>query len=49
MPVAIVTAITATSPFIAALFGHFVLKERLMKPQWIGVALIIVGSVVVGI
>ena len=48
MPVAIVTAITATSPFIAALFGHFVLKERLMKPQWIGVALIIVLSVVVG-
>ncbi|MDO5115678.1 MAG: DMT family transporter [Synergistaceae bacterium] len=49
MPVAIVTAITATSPFIAALFGHFVLKERLMKPQWLGIALIIGGSVIVGL
>ncbi|MDO4559454.1 MAG: DMT family transporter [bacterium] len=49
MPVAIVTAITATSPLIAALFGHFALKERLMKLQWTGIAFIIAGSVIVGI
>lgn len=49
MPVAVVTAVTATSPFIAALFGHYVLKERLFKPQWAGVVLIIIGSVIVGL
>ncbi|MDO4987713.1 MAG: DMT family transporter [Synergistes sp.] len=49
MPVAAVTAITATSPFIAALFGHFVLKDRLAVPQWLGVLCIISGSVVIGI
>ncbi len=49
MPVAVVTAITSTSPFIAALFGHFVLKERLAKLQWSGVVLIILGSVTVSI
>lgn len=49
MPVAIVTAITATSPLIAALFGHFALKERLLKLQWTGIVLIIAGSVAVGI
>lgn len=49
MPVAVVTAITATSPFIAALFGHFVLKDRLTRLQWTGVVLIICGSVTVSI
>ena len=49
MPVAIVTAITAPSPLIAALFGHFALKERLLKLQWTGIVLIIAGSVAVGI
>ncbi len=49
MPVAIVTAIAATSPLIAALFGHFALRERLMRLQWTGIALIIAGSVIVGI
>ena len=49
MPVAVVTAITATSPLIAALFGHFVLKEELYRLQWAGIALIITGSVVVGL
>lgn len=49
MPVAIVTAITATSPFMAALFGHFVLKERLTRVQWAGVAMIIAGSVTISV
>ena len=49
MPVAVVTAITSTSPFIAALFGHFVLKETLTRLQWAGVVLIISGSVTVSI
>jgi len=47
MPVAVVTAITSTSPFMAALFGHFVMKERLTLVQWSGVVLIIAGSVAV--
>ncbi|MCE5202021.1 MAG: DMT family transporter [Synergistaceae bacterium] len=49
MPVAIVTAITSTSPFMAALFAHFVLKERLRPLQWCGVILIIAGSVTVSL
>lgn len=49
MPVAIVTAITATSPFMAALFGHFVLKENLLPLQWLGVVMIIVGSITVSL
>lgn len=49
MPLAVVTAITSTSPFMAALFGHFVMKERLSPVQWFGVILIILGSVVVGL
>ncbi|MEG1799215.1 MAG: DMT family transporter [Synergistaceae bacterium] len=49
MPVAIVTAITATSPFMAALFGHFALKERLTPVQWAGVAMIIAGSVTISV
>mgnify|MGYP001222871081 CR=1 FL=1 len=49
MPVAIVTAITSTSPFMAALFGHFVLKERLRPIQWCGVVMIIAGSITVSI
>lgn len=47
MPVAIVTAITSTSPFLSALYGHFVLKDRLRPLQWSGVAMIIIGSVFV--
>ncbi|NLD05311.1 MAG: DMT family transporter [Synergistaceae bacterium] len=49
MPVAVVTGVTATSPFIAALFGHYVLKEKLSKLQWTGVVLIIIGSVTVAL
>ena len=49
MPVAVVTAITSTSPFIAALFGHFVLKEKLSRLQWAGVVMIISGSVTVSL
>jgi len=49
IPVAIVTAITATSPFMAALFGHFALKQRLKPLQWCGVMAIIAGSVTVSI
>ncbi len=49
MPVAVVTAITATSPFIAALFGHFVLRDELKPVQWAGVIMIISGSVTVSI
>ena len=49
MPVAVVTAITATSPLIAALFAHFVLKERLRSMQWAGVVLIITGSITVSL
>lgn len=49
MPVAVVTAITSTSPFIAALFGHFALKESLTRLQWAGVMLIITGSVTMSI
>ena len=49
MPVAVVTAITATSPLIAALFGHFVLKESLRSMQWAGVVLIITGSITVSL
>ena len=49
MPVAIVTAITSTSPFMAAMFGHFVLKEHLAKLQWVGVVMIIFGSIVISV
>lgn len=49
MPVAVVTAITSTSPFIAALFGHFVLNEKLSRLQWAGVVMIISGSVTVSL
>lgn len=49
IPVALVTAITSTSPFMAAMFGHFALKERLTVPQWAGVAMIIAGSVTISI
>ena len=49
IPVAIVTAITATSPFMAALFGHFALKERLKPLQWCGVIAIIAGSITVSV
>lgn len=49
MPLAVVTAITSTSPFMAALFSHFVVKERLRPVQWFGVVIIILGSVVVGL
>lgn len=49
MPVAIVTAITATSPFMSALFGHFALHQKLLKPQWCGVIAIIAGSIMVSL
>ena len=49
IPVAIITAITATSPFMAALFGHFALKQRLRPLQWCGVIAIIAGSVTVSV
>ncbi len=49
MPVGCSMAITSTSPFIAALFGHFVLKERLSRLQWAGVVMIISGSVTVSL
>jgi DME family drug/metabolite transporter len=49
MPVAIVTAITSTSPFMAALFGHFVLKQKLYPVQWAGVIMIIAGSIAVSL
>lgn len=49
MPVAVVTAITSTSPFMASMFGHFVLKDRLSLVQWAGVVLIIVGSIAVSL
>ena len=49
MPVAIVTAITSTSPFMSAMFGHFVLKDRLTKLQWTGVVMIISGSIVISV
>lgn len=49
MPVAIVTAITATSPFMSALFGHFALNDRLYPVQWAGVIMIIAGSITVSI
>ena len=49
MPVAIVTAITSTSPFMSAMFGHFVLKDRLTKLQWAGVVMIISGSIVISV
>ncbi|MEG1798787.1 MAG: DMT family transporter [Synergistaceae bacterium] len=49
MPVAIVTAITSTCPFMAAMFCHFVLKDRLAKLQWVGVVMIIVGSIVISV
>lgn len=49
MPVAVVTAVTATSPFMAALFGHFVLKDKLSPAQWVGVGMIIAASVTLGL
>ncbi len=49
MPVAIVTAITATSPFMAAMFGRFFLKEHLTFVQWAGIVTIILGSIIVSI
>ncbi|MDO5562743.1 MAG: DMT family transporter [Synergistaceae bacterium] len=49
MPVAVVTAVTSTSPFMAALFGHFVLKDRLTSVQWVGVGMIITASITLGL
>ena len=49
IPVAVVMAITSTSPFIAALYGHFVLKNTLNRVQWAGIALTITGSVIVAL
>ncbi len=49
LPVAIVTPITATSPLIAALYAHFVMKKKLSAIQWTGVGMIIAGSVLVSI
>ncbi len=49
LPVALVTPITATSPLMAALYAHFVMKQKLSAMQWAGVAMIISGSVMVGI
>lgn len=49
MPVAIVSAITASSPFITALYGHFILGEDMNLFQWIGVVLIISGSIVIAV
>ncbi len=49
MPVAIVTTITATSPFMAAMFGRFFLKEHLTFVQWAGIVTIILGSIIVSI
>ena len=49
IPVAVVTAITSTSPFMAALFAHFVMKEHLFPLQWCGIVLIILGSVMVSL
>ncbi|MEG1912343.1 MAG: DMT family transporter [Cloacibacillus sp.] len=49
MPVAIVTAITATSPFIAALYERIFKRVMLTRLQWTGIAMTIVGSVIVGL
>ena len=49
LPVATVTPITATSPLIAALCAHFVMKKKLTAIQWAGVGMIIAGSVLVSI
>lgn len=49
LPVAAVTAITSTSPLMAALFAHFVMKERLRAVQWFGIAVIFAGALSVGI
>lgn len=49
MPVAIVTAITSTSPFMSALYGHFVMKDRLKPLMWLGVVIIIAGSVFISL
>ena len=49
MPVAIVTAITSTSPFIAALYERVVKHVMLTRLQWAGIVMTIVGSVIVGL
>ncbi len=47
-PASLVTPITASSPLLTALFAHFRLKERTRPLQWVGIALIVIGSVAVG-
>lgn len=43
-PVSLVTPITATSPFLTALFSFFVLREPTRAVQWAGIAFIVGGS-----
>lgn len=49
MPVAIVTAITSTSPFIAALYERIFRHVMLTRLQWTGIVMTIAGSVIVGL
>jgi drug/metabolite transporter (DMT)-like permease len=47
-PVSLVTPITATSPFLTALFSFFVLREPTRAVQWAGIAFIVGGSAAIG-
>ena len=49
IPLSIVTPITGTSPLLTALFGIFVMREQSTAAQWTGIALIVAGSVAVGL
>lgn len=46
---AVVTAVTATSPFMVAVFCAVFYKKRLHRVQWTGIVLVITGSVIVSL
>lgn len=47
-PASIVTPITATSPFVTVLFAVLWLREPASATQWVGIVLIVLGSIVMG-
>lgn len=46
---ALMAPITGSAPMVAALMGHWLFKERLTPAQWLGVASIITGGVMVNL
>ncbi len=49
VPPSIVAPITGASPAVAALLGRILFKEPISPPQWLGIALIIIGGAAVNL